>query len=336
MINAKSKYYFTKLTSTEQEIYKLILIEWGALKKKVTFELPSNVSLDVSKIVKYLSMDNPGLFFIDFNKIQLSRYRNDFTLEAKFHYKKKQITEYESRLRQEIRKIMASYSVLESSEYEKVVALHDCLAKNIKYEYGSHSETSHSVLGGLLKRKTVCEGFAKAFKLLCDEAKVNCIVVSGKATPAGKASENHAWNIVKLGGNCYHVDVTWDSCAYEKTEQVSHSHLNITDSDAAQDHQWDRNLLPQCDMNTFNYYIVNKSHFETDEEFKAYFVQGLKNGKKSFEVRFGAKPKNQDDLFSMIQKIMQTRLTSLFLGYSCQIQYNSNRGTINIQVEQKQ
>jgi hypothetical protein len=330
--HSKSRYYFTKLSAAEKEIYKQLLTGWSDLNKTISFDLPLSTSPDIPKIVEYIAMDNPGLFFINFGKIQFSRYRNNFTVEVKFHYEKKQIAEYDVKLRQEISKIMASYSVLGLSEYERVVSLHDCLAKNVEYEYDHHSETSHSVLGGLLKRKTVCEGFAKTFKLLCDGANIKCIVVSGTATPEGKASENHAWNIVKLGGDCYHIDVTWDSCAFKKTDMLSHAHLNLTDNDIAQDHEWKINLLPQCSTDKFNYFTFNKTHFATEEDFKEYFVKGLKNGQKSFEVKFENKPSDQVELSNIIQRIMQMRLTSLFLGYSYKLQYNATRGTAHIQM----
>ena len=332
MIQPKSRYYFTKLPAGEQEIYKQIQSGWENLRKAITVNIPTEKNIpDISRIIEYILWDSPGLFFVDRNKFRIFYLGRKMTIEASFYYEKKQIAEYETRLRQEIRKIMAHYSVMGLNEYDKVLALHDCLAKNVKYENGLHSETSYSVLGGLLKRKTVCEGFAKTYKLLCDEANIDCIVVSGTATPEGNKSERHAWNIVKLGVNYYHVDVTWDSCAYAKTEKVSHSHLNMTDSDAAQDHQWDKNLLPHCNHNALNYYIVNKTHFATEEAFKLYFINGLKNGQKSFEVRFENKPKDQNDMSNIIQRILLSRQVSLFSGYSYSFSYNANRGTVSIQ-----
>ena len=334
MIQSKSRYYFTKLPVEEREIYMEIFTGWANLRKSVTVNMSTvKNSHDVSRIIEYILWDNPGMFFIDINTVRLFDLGRKMIIEANFYYDNKQISEYETRLRQEIMKIMARYSVMGISDYEKVLALHDCLVKNVKYEYGSHSETSHSALGGLLKRKTMCEGFAKAFKLLCDKANIDCIIVSGTASREGKANERHAWNIVKLCGNCYHVDVTWDSCAYETTKQVSHSHLNMMDSDAAQDHQWNKELLPFCNSKTFNYYVYNKTHFFTEEAFTVYFVNGLNNGQKNFEVRFENKHKDQNEMSKIIQKIMQTRLLSPLLGNTYSLFYNAERGTVSIQIK---
>ncbi len=50
----------------------------------------------------------------------------------------------------------------------------------------------------------VCEGYARAFKLLCGELGYPCVYV------AGYAIGPHAWNMVQVGGQWYAVDVTFD------------------------------------------------------------------------------------------------------------------------------
>ena len=46
-----------------------------------------------------------------------------------------------------------------------------------------------------------CNGYALAFYLIIDECGILCDYVAGY---------NHAWNIVKLNGLWYNIDVTWD------------------------------------------------------------------------------------------------------------------------------
>ena len=63
------------------------------------------------------------------------------------------------------------------------------------------------------KYYTVCEGYARCYKLLMDKAKIPTEVVSGKNRYNEKLS-GHAWNLVNLDGTWYHVDVTWDDMDY--------------------------------------------------------------------------------------------------------------------------
>ncbi len=56
----------------------------------------------------------------------------------------------------------------------------------------------------------VCEGYARAFKFLCDNASIPCVLVDGLATSDGSSGEAHMWNYVQVDGNWYAVDVTWN------------------------------------------------------------------------------------------------------------------------------
>lgn len=55
--------------------------------------------------------------------------------------------------------------------------------------------------GALVSGNPTCSGYARAYRLLLLRRGIPCIVVSS-------SEMNHAWNIVKIGDYCYHVDVT--------------------------------------------------------------------------------------------------------------------------------
>ncbi len=79
------------------------------------------------------------------------------------------------------------------------------------YEYGFNID------GVFLQARAVCEGYSKAFKLLCDRAGIPCRTVYGVAD-----GENHSWNYVELEGEWYLVDSTWD-------DPVGGEHLLLRD-----------------------------------------------------------------------------------------------------------
>lgn len=57
----------------------------------------------------------------------------------------------------------------------------------------------------------VCEGYARAFKVLCDRLQLPCVLVDGLAkSESWETPEDHMWNYVCLNGGWYAVDVTWD------------------------------------------------------------------------------------------------------------------------------
>ena len=67
-------------------------------------------------------------------------------------------------------------------------------------------------LTGLYTTKTTCGGYAMILKELCDQVGIECMYVEGffgKRKPQ-KEILNHAWNIVKLNGKYYPIDITLD------------------------------------------------------------------------------------------------------------------------------
>ena len=88
------------------------------------------------------------------------------------------------------------------SDYEKLKIFHDYLAVNV--ESSTDSPEADSIYGALVNKKALCEGYAKAFSYLCNLAGIENMIVTGYTNVA------HMWNMVKLDGNWYHVDVGWD------------------------------------------------------------------------------------------------------------------------------
>lgn len=93
------------------------------------------------------------------------------------------------------------------SDYEKALYVHDALVNSLEYD---SSVNSHNIYGALVEKSAVCEGYAKAFKYILDELNIDCILVNGTATNSSGKTESHMWNYIKLDGNWYGVDVTWD------------------------------------------------------------------------------------------------------------------------------
>lgn len=91
------------------------------------------------------------------------------------------------------------------TDYEKVKFFHDHLVQNV--ESSTDDPYADSVYGALVKKKALCEGYAKAFSYLCNIAGIENMIVTGKT------DVDHMWNMVKLEDSWYHVDVGWDKPA---------------------------------------------------------------------------------------------------------------------------
>ncbi|MBO4914961.1 MAG: hypothetical protein J5449_07120 [Oscillospiraceae bacterium] len=105
------------------------------------------------------------------------------------------------------------------TDMEKAVAAHDWIAANVQYDpYVGHNYNDfitpngkrytddrkvYTSYGVFVNRNAVCMGYSLAYKIMLDRAGVECCLVDS-------AAMNHAWNMVRLDGQWYHVDATWD------------------------------------------------------------------------------------------------------------------------------
>ncbi len=123
-------------------------------------------------------------------------------------------TDSSSKVPDEITAILDEIVTPSMSEYEKVKAIHDYLIIHVDYDYdnlaaGTLPDTAFTAEGALLLHSAVCEGYAKAFSLLCDQSGLENILVYGTAND-GTGIQSHAWNQVRVDGEWYNIDVTWD------------------------------------------------------------------------------------------------------------------------------
>lgn len=94
-----------------------------------------------------------------------------------------------------------------NSDYAKVKGIHDWLVANISYDYNHFDQ---SLYAALVQGSAVCAGYVSAFDYIAKKAGIETIQVSGVGHSTPTQNENHAWNLVKLEGKWYELDLTWD------------------------------------------------------------------------------------------------------------------------------
>ena len=136
------------------------------------------------------------------------------------------------------------------SPFETEATLYDWVVQKIDYGW-KHADVleetprvAYTPYGGLVDRMAVCLGYASSFQLLMEMAGMECITVVG----ASHASTgDHAWNMVRLDGEWYCVDATWDSAFRDTMNGCEWRYFNVTsDYMARTDHQWDYNAVPEA------------------------------------------------------------------------------------------
>ena len=139
------------------------------------------------------------------------------------------------------------------SEYEIEKHIHDALVSAVTYDTTQQKDYIHTLYGALVNGEAVCDGYARAFQYLLYQVGIPCLLVTGKSR-----GEDHAWNIVEIGGQYYQVDVTWDDPDNEEPG-VLYAYFNLTDTLMAEDHTADSENppLPACTSTDANYFVRN-------------------------------------------------------------------------------
>ncbi|MBQ8797282.1 MAG: hypothetical protein IJZ56_03710 [Oscillospiraceae bacterium] len=139
------------------------------------------------------------------------------------------------------------------TEYEKELYIHDTLAEMIIYQ---ESANAHNAYGALVEGIAVCEGYAEAFQYLLHRAGIWSFQVIGFSKSVG-----HAWNMVRIDGAFYHVDLTWD----DQGEDLYHAYFNLTDEAIRADHtiQETTYTLPACTAKDEFYFTGKDTYLDS-------------------------------------------------------------------------
>ncbi len=142
---------------------------------------------------------------------------------------------YETTLKQEravdnkIGSVLKELKLEGASDYEKVKKIHDYIINLAKYDITYQNSTTYDLF---FKKSSVCEGYAlAAYRMFVDAGLESRIIVgNGKGEP-------HAWNIVKVDGKWYNIDLTWDDPITNTGKQVLRYDYFLKNTKDFTDHQ---------------------------------------------------------------------------------------------------
>ena len=95
------------------------------------------------------------------------------------------------------------------TDVQKIIYIHDYLVTHVVYAWEEGyerirpDEKANTAYHALVEGRAVCDGYSKAFKYLMDLIGIECDKVNS-------IQLKHSWNVLKLDGSIYFVDVTWD------------------------------------------------------------------------------------------------------------------------------
>lgn len=149
------------------------------------------------------------------------------------------------------------------SQYEVERCIHDFIVAYCEYSANSSGRSNlhrdHTIYGFFSRQLGVCECYTEVFLYLC----INCGIRALKITGLGHNGP-HAWNMVRLEDDWYHVDVTWDDPLTPEREQknhfISHLYMNLSDDYISINHQATSEFgYPRASSMKYNYNVMSGS-----------------------------------------------------------------------------
>lgn len=236
-------------------------------------------------LLRVLHMDHPELFWVGFDTgISFSITHDDTTLFMEPSY----LCDATTREWRQAQLDAAAADILAGAPaegaYEQVKYLYTTLVKRTAYEFG---ENDQNIYGVLVEGQAVCNGYAGTMQYLCNALGIPNLMVYGQLNGG-----DHAWNMVQLEGEYYHLDVTaGDPVGIEDRNFIDFDYLNLTEAEMSINHSIDSPYaLPAAGATACNYYRREGLLFDSAEAAEAalpdLFAAWADAGDPYLQIRF--------------------------------------------------
>ena len=270
------QYYYNHMNKAQQAAYHSILS--GVKNLADEFQIPALEGEELYNVFFRMRLDHPEIFWVSSYKYRYYKDSPNLIFIPEYLFDKKKICEHQKAMTARVEKLIRPAQKL--SEWEKEKYVHDFICENIRYDKLKKSY-SHEIIGPLGQGVGVCEGIAKAVKVLLDALGVWCVIAICGNNPEKGIKYRHTWNIVKIGGTYYHLDATFDNTLGKdrETSEIRYDYFNLDDSQIFRDHEPLIAPAPHCGDHEHFYYKEKKLSFTKKEDVYKRSLQAAKKGR---------------------------------------------------------
>ena len=356
-------------TKAEQRLYAGID---AAVQKNVSEEFVTENLDDVSRVsdvIEFYKDDHPEVFWIDDTEpYYYSEEGELLNIMLNYRLSGDELTAAKQALEEKVEEAVNGAPETDDS-YTLEMYAHDCVIAACEYDELSTKlhkidkvrSNEQNVYGVFVEKKAVCEGYARAFQLLCDRLELPCWVIQGKAKSSDDdEAVNHIWNCVMLDDDWYQVDVTWDDTDGEAAVDCeNYLYFNLTTKIMTIDHEispsysdysdseiWYNGFVPECDSTEYYYFRRNAMTLESldDESAVTYLAEIATNGDDECVFVIGDDldfKTTYDEIVSRYAYEWITQANEIngyypALNAECKLTYNEDRRLVVLSLEEQQ
>ena len=236
------QYYYNHMNKAQQAAYHSILS--GVKNLADEFQIPALEGEELYNVFFQMRLDHPEIFWVSSYKYRYYKDSPNLIFIPEDLFDKKKICEHQKAMTARVEKLIRPAQKL--SEWEKEKYVHDFICENIRYDKLKKSY-SHEIIGPLGQGVGVCEGIAKAVKVLLDALGV--------------------WCVIAICGN------------NPETSEIRYDYFNLDDSQIFRDHEPLIAPAPHCGDHEHFYYKEKKLSFTKKEDVYKRSLQAAKKGR---------------------------------------------------------
>ena len=274
------QYYYNHMDKQKQAAYHGILQGITGLADE--FQIPALDGEALYNVFFQLRLDHPEIFWATGYKYRYYKESPNIIFIPEYLFDKAKRKEHQKAMKSRVEKLVRRAQNF--SEWEKEKYVHDFICQNVHYDKLKKAY-SHEIIGPLGQGVGVCEGIAKAVKVLLDALGVWCVIAICGNNPEKGIKYRHTWNIVRIGGIYYHLDATFDNTLGkgDKVEDIRYDYFNLDDKQIFKDHEPLIAAVPHCTDHDHFYYKEKKLSFTKTEDV---YKRSLQAAKKSKTLTF--------------------------------------------------
>ena len=304
------RYGFSQLNKYEKQVY-LELLD-GFKNFETTIQVSQKLQpYELQRVKSLLMTEDYSLYYLN-NEYSIYRnMANGFasSVEVAYTHSPTEINVIDleteraaTRLIQQLQPTMNNYDV--------VKYFHDYLILNCTYDEAA--EYNHMAYGALVDGKAVCEGYAKAFAYLCDRVGIENLLVTGMS------ADKHMWNMVKIDGEWYHIDVTQDDLNKELLNDLILYEYFLANDKIVKSHMTiDTDLYVPPVSNGTRYYYFNRENTyitglsDIDSKVKSTFIRASKAKQSYVQFKFSSDELNDVGTDLLLDDLIEGREGSM-------------------------
>ncbi len=274
--------FYEALSAGEQRAYQLLIDGFMAMSPKISLEGCKVPKSRISVVWNSAFGDHPEIFWVltDYSY----HYDADLIItevEPRYNMDSEERARRQTAI-DEVTTSLISRIRGEMSDFDAALWMYELLADIMDYDSIALEQQDarikalqrkklrddtpddlRSIYGALVQKKAVCAGYAVAYQYLLQQIGIECLDVCGYIRRGGY----HAWNIVNLEGDYYHVDVTWgdgsNTDPRKHRKYMSYNYFCLTDAEIRLSRSIDRQPpSPSCTATACNYFVRKGLFFE--------------------------------------------------------------------------